>query len=393
MNDVEKNLIESIRACVFKTGMVGDGIPDVPKKVLKLAQSHAVLPTIMPDYEAVSKSDNQLFAADEMQSYFEQHGIYNCALKGINTKRRYPKPGLRPMSDLDVLYKPNQHNELVRALNQLGYTYENKGQKHDFFKRLPFIFVEAHRDLVAADSSYYEYYKDFWDKLVLKPNCKYTYEMKLEDEFIYCIVHAAEHMKLGGIGIRPVLDFAVYLSSARGLRHRFSGGADAQSASEGELENRRDEEFNWEYFYDELDKLGLRTFYNKISAIAEKWFLSPQPSSLEEGGSAEPDRVLEDFVLESGLYGTEENANAAWVKGNKEKFIASAIFPPYESMCSLFPWLRGKKILLPIAWIIKIIRAILFKRKNVKAQFSRYKNYDNNQYKKVERILKELELS
>ena len=80
---------------------------------------------------------------------------------------------------------------------------------------------------------------------------------------------------------------------------------------------------------------------------------------------------LEKFILESGLYGTEENVNAAWVGDSKAKFISSALFPSYESMCSVYPWLRGNKALLPIAWAERGTKALLHRRENIKTQFNR----------------------
>lgn len=376
MNESQRKLIELIRASVFTEAslkpqalnlkkddsnygstdlrLFGSSEPLSPNpshlspELTKLAKKHSVLPTILPDYEAVLKSDNQLFAADEMQSYFENHGIYNCALKGINTKRRYPKPELRPMSDVDILYKPEQHKEFKSAMKALGYEFDSEGRKHDFYKRQPFIMVEAHREPFSPEfPKFYEYYKTVWDRLILKPSCKYTYEFKLEDEFIYCIAHAAEHMKLGGIGVRPVLDVAVYLDLVLSLKPQAL----------------REQKFNWEYFYGELDKLGLRTFYDKISAIAENWFLN---------GKNEVSAELEDFILDAGLYGTEENVNAAWVGDSKAKFISSALFPSYESMCSVYPWLRGNKALLPIAWAERGTKAIIYRKNNIKTQFGRF---------------------
>lgn len=433
MDENQKKLIELLKASVFteaslkpqalslkkddsnygSTGLrvFGSNEPLSPNpshlspELLTLAKKHSVLPTISPDYEAVSKSDNQLYAADEMQSYFEQHGIYNCALKGINTKRRYPKPELRPMSDLDLLYKPEQTKQLRAAMKELDYKFDAEERRHDYFTRQPYICVEMHR-IMTEPGPYYDYYKDPWSRFVLKPGCQYTYEMKLEDEFIYCIVHAAEHFKLGGVGIRVILDFAIYLSSARRLRHRLNetGELDAQQ-TEGE------KPFDFNYFNAELEKLGLSTFYKKLSAIAEKWFLNSKPSPFGEGGSAEPDRVcpegntcpqarggsaepdrgLEDFILESGLYGTEENNNAARVGNSKAKFITSALFPSYESMCSVYQWLKGNKALLPIAWAERGTKALLHRRENIKSEFSRARKA-NKAPVELNQLFKELEI-
>ena len=376
MNESQRKLIELIKASVFSEASLkpqafslkndesdygssalrdfGTNEPLSPNpshlspELLILAKKHSVLPIIQADYEAVSKSDNQLYAADEMQSYFEQHGIYNCALKGINTKRRYPKPELRPMSDLDLLYKPEQTKQLRAAMKELGYKFDSEERRHDSFTRQPYICVEMHR-IMAEPGPYYDYYKDPWSRFVLKPNCQYTYEMRLEDEFIYCIVHAAEHFKLGGVGIRVILDFAVYKS----------------------------QNMDWEYFYAEIDKLGLRKFYLELGNIAENWFL---------GGHRQTSKKLEKFILESGLYGTEENTNAARVGDSKAKFITSALFPSYESMCSVYPWLSSNKVLLPVAWVKRWIKAFLFRRKNVFLQLKRVRS-TNSTYKDLDEII------
>lgn len=280
----------------------------------------------------------QKYAVSEMQQAFESNNIYNMALKGAVTKERYSDSFFRSMGDIDILYKAEQSNELKKTMQSLKYSDFREGRKNDTYFRKPCISVEMHREMVSAKSDYYQYYKNIWNKATVKDKCLYTYELSIEDELIFNIVHLAEHFKEGGAGIRFVVDVFVYGSF----------------------------EMNCQYLESELSKLNLLNFYHNIRALAEFWFGNGKSSELTD--------KLADYILSGGVFGTEENAAALSVKNGRVSFLIKTSFPIYEDMCSMFPWLKKRKILLPLAWAVRGCRALLYRRKNVIGQLKRAKH-------------------
>ena len=300
--------------------------------------------------QETSRSANQLDAVTEMQVAMEQNGIYNLVVKGSVTKQRYENEILRTMGDIDLLYKVEQHHLFKTLMFSLGYSDYQEGRKNDTYSRPPFITVEAHRELVSSESDYADYYRDIWQMAHPKDGNIYTYEMSVEDELVFNIVHLAEHFKEGGAGIRFIIDVYVY----------------------SRIEMDKD------YVEHELTKLGLNEFYHHILDLANYWFADGESSNLNE--------KLADFIMDGGVFGDKENAAALAVEDGRAKHFFKVCFPDYDSMKSMFPWLEGKKVLLPYAWGLRGVRALRHRKGNVHTHMNAIKNGDTEKGKALRRF-------
>lgn len=349
--------------------------------LVKLAQNHSISnlvhygaeclpPEHRPDEEmckrlyqssvnAIVRSYNQIEGTEELFQAFEKEGIYALAVKGICTKQHYPQPDMRTMGDVDILYQPQQNDKVKKVMRDLGYEQSMEGRKHDIYSRRPYMAIEMHRELVAADSEYGSYYESIWNRVKPKENCKYIHEMSREDEYIFTIVHLAGHFKDGGIGIRFVMDVYVY-NHLDGL--------------------------DWDYIEAELRKLNLWEFYRNISQLAEEWFGTDEDCDKE---SKELINKLSTYIITNGTFGTQKNAAAVSVaKNGRTLFLWKAVFPNLKSMKSMFTWLDKWPILLPYAWVLRGIRSITSKkrRKNIKYQVEKYKNGDREYGEELQRF-------
>lgn len=298
---------------------------------------------------------NQLSSVYEMQQIFEKNKIYNLVVKGAKTKTRYPDEVLRSMGDIDILYKPEQHKEFYNLMmNSLGYEDFQEGRKNDTYTKNKIIVVEAHRQLVSTESEYIDYLNTVWERAIPCQNCEYTYEMTIEDEFIYNIIHLVEHFKQGGVGIRFIMDIWVY--------------------------NNLD--MNREYLKQELENLGLFDFYVTMSKLADYWFGNGESTELLE--------KLGEFICSSGIFGNRENVSAMAIEdGSKIKTIIKVCFPSYTDMTTMFLWLKKYPFLLPIAWLIRAFRSLTKRKNNVKVQLSVIKDGDNNKGNELREFYKE----
>ncbi len=303
-------------------------------------------------------SANQLYAAEEMQRTFEENGVCNLIVKGIKTKSRYPDEVLRTMGDIDILYKPEQHKQVYELMKSLKYDGYQEGRKNDTYTRDPHIMVEAHRQLVSSESVFLDYLDSVWDRAVLCKGCSYTYEMTVEDEFIYNIIHLVEHFKHGGVGIRFIMDIAVYKRIP----------------------------MNQDYLKNELTKLGIYDFYLNISALAEYWFGNGKSTDLLDR--------LGEYILSSGVFGNHKNSSALSVseKGKIGVFL-KACFPNYKGMVSMFPWLKKFPFLLPVAWIIRGFNTITKRKNHIQIYMNIAKDGDVKKGKELKAFYEECGLS
>lgn len=363
---VQEQLIQLVKCILNQLPVCNRGMEQLDwRKLIALAQRHKVANLLGyaaelaadPSVKAQLRdllvrgtvvSNAQLYEAEQLQRRFEEKGICHMALKGISTKRYYPQPDMRTMGDLDILCKPEQQAQVKAAMESLGFTDFREARKHDHYRKPPFVHVEIHREMVAADSPYSAYYADIWNRGDLKPGCAYTYRMSATDGLIFALIHLAEHLKEGGAGLRFIMDMYVY---------------------------NRLEEIDRGYLREELTKLGLWAFFENVAALAECWFgLNPPPLDQDRQAVIQ---MFGEFILAGGVFGTKEDGDALGVQRNgRLRFLLRSCFPGYREMRSMFPWLGRWPILLPFGWILRAVRSLLYRRENVKGRFAAYKNAD-----------------
>lgn len=300
----------------------------------------------------LARNMTQVYAAEEIQEACEECGIDLLPLKGICTRERYANPDLRSMGDLDILYRPEQGKTLRSCLADLGFTWLGESQKHDHYVRKPYLSVEMHHEIVLAESDYADYYQTIWDRCVQKPGRKHIYEMKVEDELIFHMVHLTNHFRKGGVGIRLILDVFVY--------HQW--------------------DMDRTYVQNELQKLGLLPFYQRISELAERWFgdeeLSDDPVVSQ----------LEDFILNSGLYGSSEHAADLIASEGRIQYLWKVCFPGLAKMQYDYLWLKKYPVLLPLAWVLRGLRVLTIQREKLHSQMQLTISGDHDRGEELRRL-------
>ena len=273
-------------------------------------------------------------ALEKLRAGLEDAGINHLFMKGSVTKERYPDRYLRSMGDIDFLYDPAQHDLLCKAMNDMGFVLKNVGRVHDLYIDNNKIIMEAHRQMVSSSSPYIEFSNGIWSRAEATAGYEHNYSMKLEDEFLFSIMHLASHFKKGGIGIRFIVDVWIY----------------------------KNLEMDWEYIHRSLSAFGLNQFYDIIDSLAEKWF---GKQKTEDALIAE----IEQYILSGGVFGCRENQKNSAIRNGKLKYFLKVCFPGFEEMRSMFPWLTGRWM-LPFAWIRRGLESILKRRKNISVLLS-----------------------
>lgn len=345
-------------------------VPEQWEPLLALARRHNVLGTLacivplLPErpseeicrmfdatvMEQMLISSNQLYAAQQLQNAFESRGLYHMMLKGIHTKQRYPQDYMRSMSDMDILCKPEQNNQVKKTMESLGYVDYQPGRKHDHYRYPPYLLVEMHRELVAARSEFSEYYRDIWQRCQPISGCTYSYEMSVEDAYIFTLIHLTEHFRDGGVGIRFIMDVYVYETMVTMDRT---------------------------YLSQQLARLGLEKFYANVMKLAMHWF---------RGDAGDEMTVkMAEYVYSGGLYGSRKNSRANSVsKGGRLRFLLGACFPGYREMCSMYPWLSKCPAALPVTWGMRGVGSLLHRRNNIRSQFEAYAEADEDYGRKLQ---------
>lgn len=257
---------------------------------------------------------------------FEENHICSQPMKGIFMKQYYPKPELREMSDIDILINEDQIEQAERILADLGYVFVSKESHHDIYKKHNLL-LEVHWTMYDSqvDKNQHDYFHNF-SKSVQMEGLQYTYTFTREDFYIFMLSHMAKHFYSRGCGIRNLVDIYVY-------QKRFGS------------------ELDQTYIRKELKTCGIYDFARHMETLADIW--------LNQKECSEFYLQLFHYMLDCGIYGKDENG--MWNKfanvkiGNKATSALRLklwyLFPPMDYMVEWHPWVKGKPILLPIAWI------------------------------------------
>ena len=170
----------------------------------------------------------------------------------------------------------------------------------------------------------------------------HTFELEKEDHFIYIMVHLATHFYKAGIGVRMLMDIAVFL-------------------------NKYGSAMDMDYVNKEFEKIKLNKFVNIIYYLCSKYFetkVDCQPIDEYDEG------LIMSYILNHGTFGFfDKDVFDINYHKDSENFLSmlrKRIFPNYEIMIQRNEWFKnGKKFMLPYAWIRRGFEFIFNKKKRI----------------------------
>ncbi len=301
---------------------------------------------------------------------FDKNGIDYMIVKGSRLKALYPKPEMRTMVDMDILIRVKQYDKIKKCMLELGL-FEKGESDHEFiWGDNRFVNIELHKRLFPSyNPDFTKYFGIGWERAKKQSDESNSFLLSPEDEYIFVFTHFAKHYRDGGIGIRHMLDLYLFEKKNPGLDN--------------------------EYITAELAKLGLCEFHKNIKNTLVVWF--------EDGEDSEITSHITQKIFTSGAYGTVETANQAKalrVKNRSEtlakgrfKTTLKKAFPPLELMKEKFVFLEKFPVLLPFAWILRLLNVVLFKQKNLKNTLSELKSINDQTVGNYQEELKKVGLS
>lgn len=274
----------------------------------------------------INQQIQQEYYAEELFLKLKEAKIPYAPLKGYVLRRLYPSPELRTSCDVDVLYDEARKKDVAPIMRELGFCLNGEWMNG-------VVTIEMHHELFAVNERGYEYYRTVWQKLRTDDGAEYRFTD--EDFYIYFLAHAAKHLTGAGFGVRTVLDVYIFCREKPALDRA--------------------------YLQEELSKLGLAKFAATMEKLSRVWF---------DGESADEEtELLGEYIFGSGTYG--QTKNRALMKGveknnsvgkSKRRYIFKTLFPSYNDMVTVYPFLKKAPFLLPFMWIYKWFE-VLFKRR------------------------------
>lgn len=364
MQQQERNFICLLREAVLPGCRIELQEADFPA-ILDLAEKHAITGLLYPplkkllpptdpilremkkkSFSAATRESIQAKELSQIFSAFEEAKLPVLPLKGCVIKELYPYPELRFMSDADLLVREQDAQAVRRLMEQLGYTYK-KVDAGDTDVYLSPVGMNYEIHLSLRGEGFSEKSRSFAESLLelAQPKAPYTYVKELPpvEHYVYILCHFIKHFIYGGVGVRQLTD--LYICQKK-----------------------------WSLDQDPLNRilreLELSRFYKNLQELWLSWFENAPESPHAE--------ALGDYILSSGVFGTEEKRSTDRMlqNGQGSKYVLSRLFPPYSTMSGYFPILKKAPVLLPCMWGWRAVRAMLFRRKKLSAELSAFENAD-----------------
>lgn len=168
---------------------------------------------------SIFQNERLLMAQDAVLRSFERTNIPVAVLKGSSAARYYPQPELRALGDIDLLINKNDIPTARELLLHEGY--KENAHEHDFhisFSKKG-VTLELHEQVTVfpdtpGGQAAQEIAKGFLEHLDIGSMCGYDFPvLSRTDQALSLLLHIVRHMFEGGIGLRQLCDWMVFVST------------------------------------------------------------------------------------------------------------------------------------------------------------------------------------
>jgi len=279
---------------------------------------------------------------EQLTAKFTAEGIRFITLKGTILKTMYPQSDFRTMGDIDILIDPENRIKAGEILVSMGYKPdEHEEVNHDVYFKPPVMNIEVHHTLFSSTrDAFAVLFQDIWSKAEIISGERY--KLKPDYCFAYVVAHAMGHYKWGGTGIRSFMDLYFYRKKAGNT-------------------------LDMKYIRDMFASIDETELFDELLELSDVWFNNAVPTK----------KNLETakYILKGGTYGTFENQVIRGMEGkSKWAYLRERLFPSLAYMSDQFSILRKAPVLLPIFWIVRIIKGATVNRKQNMEKFRTFKN-------------------
>lgn len=307
----------------------------------------------------------RMIQLSDILKQFENENIPYALLKGITVAFLYNDPYSRVSSDIDLLVNLKDEKRATKLLLKNGFIQKKlrtDDDKHGILVHPVIGMLELHISLYNESTSeiWFEDAKGNFDvemenftfenlcKLQVEDMHFYTLEINKRTEYLF--LHNVKHFILGGSSIRAIMDFFLTYTKCSGI--------------------------DYDVFTERIEHMRLESLFSAMLAVVEKF--SDAIETDVAGYKRCDKRLVELFLedMETGKwlgYGSDGTTDASWKifvaarnKGNKRKqgkikMFLGYIFPPVSRLRNNYKYAINYPVLLPVAWIHRILRICLRK--------------------------------
>jgi len=158
-------------------------------------------------------------AQNALVALLDSHGLSYAILKGTSSASYYPRPELRSLGDVDFVIDLNQERQVRQCLEQAGYETEGKDTDHHAVYYRGNVPHEMHfQPAGVPEGEIGEQFSQYLENLLphtVSMSCDLaTFSApKPAQHGVIILLHMLHHMLGGGIGLRHLCDWAVFVQA------------------------------------------------------------------------------------------------------------------------------------------------------------------------------------
>lgn len=315
-------------------------------EIFLLSKNHSVTGIIMTEIRKLEKEfqpDNDIYSAfnqgldSTLQAYetkinaialmlsiLTKAKIPHLLIKGAVISNIYPEPALRTSGDTDVIIRESDLAETIDVLSQNGFETDGNSLVYDGNR------FDINTELESINVQSKIYFSTPFDDI--SESSGFTYKLMPIYHLIYVITHIAHHMKIGGSGIRMLMDIDVLV--------------------------RNYPDMDYKLFWNICHNIHIEKTANTLFALCKKWFKTPVYADFsldsEENQAFYDD--LSSVILDGGTFAFVDDGKVTFF--TSIKLLLSLIFPSVEYLKECYLYANKHPMLVPIAWFHRLFKAI-----------------------------------
>ena len=283
-------------------------------------------------YQTIAVNFNKINMFEAISQMLSENKIPHMPVKGWYIRTLYPVPELRTFGDIDILINKHDRQKTDEIFTENGYSIKDNWEPTYSYDKAA-LRCEVHTELMDSDMGKGEqvisYFSDALKTAIREDGERFSPEKNLHLMYLFC--HLAKHLYSGGAGIRMYMDIALFLKA-------YGNSLD------------------FEKLYSDSKKLNLDTFFKTVLSACSEWFEIALPFDTSDITSANLD-ALRKYTFGADLFGKTRDKSIIALRndeaGSKGSVLKDTLFPNAEKIEERYKFIKGKKYLLPVAWIAR----------------------------------------
>jgi len=331
-------------------------------------------------YERLKKTTDAFILRDLQQDILikklkhicDELKIPHIFLKGATIKSIYPKRYMRGMGDIDILIDEKDITRLHKALKESNIKLSSVSYAHRVYETKDHQMIEVHPRLLSHDRKVLINHP--FETYISKEG--YTYSFDHAYELIYLMSHLKKHILYSGIGFRSVLDIGLYVKTY-------------------------EDKINMNDLNVLLDQHNMATLYHYVMMINKTYFkITYKENLVNDPSMTNINPEVINYIKHAGIHGLGREFNIHEVKAaryqlegmSKRHMIFDMMFPSYQDMKWMYPRLMKIPILLPLAWLIRLLSYLFSKDRKVLSKLKALK-VDQNRVSDIIEVFDNLSIN